>query len=137
MRPKYKDRDDDWHFIGYEITRSVTVTVRDLKQLNDLLNRSIEAGANRVEDISLSCSNEKEIKDLTVAQAIDSAKHQATRLATGFGAKVGKVVSIDAQRDGGAVRYNLLFAPAFGEATFQPGRIKIDTDLEVVFELTD
>ena len=47
VKPKYKERDDNWLFVGYEITRSVTVTVRQMTQLNDILNKSIEAGANR------------------------------------------------------------------------------------------
>lgn len=139
VKPKYKERDDNWQFVGYEITRSVTVTVRQMTQLNDILNKSIEAGANRVEEISLSSSREREIKDQAVAQAIENAKRRATRLAEGFGAKVGKVITIDAGRDGGSVRYNMLFgAPAFGEkTTYHPGRIKIDSDIEVVFELAD
>ena len=137
VKPKYKERDDNWLFVGYEITRSVTVTVRQMTQLNDILNKSIEAGANRVEDISLSTSKEREIKDQTLTQAIESAKRRATRLAEGFGAKLGKVVTIEAGREGGSVRYNLLSAPTFGESTYNPGKIKIESDVDVVFELTD
>ena len=138
MKPKYKDRDDNWVLVGYEITRSVTVTVRKMMQLNEVLNQSIEAGANRLEDISLSYSKGLEVKDQTLTQAIENAKRRAARLAAGFGAKVGKAVAIEAESaSGGDVRYNMLFAPAFGEATYHPGRIKIETDVNVILELTD
>lgn len=137
VKPKYKDHDDSWQFVGYEITRSVTVTVRQIAQLNEVINKSIDAGANRLEDISLSSSKEKEIKDQTLTQAIENAKRQASRLAEGFGSKVGKVVTIEAERGGGGVRYNLMFAPVFGETTYQPGRIKIETDVDVILELID
>lgn len=137
VKPKYKERDDNWQFVGYEITRSVTVTVRQMTQLNDILNKSIEAGANRVEGISLSSSKERETKEQTLTQAIESAKRRATRLAEGFGAKLGKVVTIEAGREGGSVRYNMLSAPVFGESTYNPGKIQIESDIDVVFELTD
>jgi uncharacterized protein YggE len=138
VKPKYRDRNDTWEFVGYEITRSVTVNVRKLMQLNDVLNKSIEAGANRLENTSLSYSKELEVKEQTLTRAIDDAKRRASRLADGFGAKVGKVVTIEAERaSGGDVRYNLLFAPEFGDATYHPGRITIETSVSVVLELTD
>jgi uncharacterized protein YggE len=138
VKPKYKEVDDKWQFVGYEITRSVTVTFRAMAKLNDLIDKSIEAGANRLEDINLSSSREREIKEETLMQAIENAKNQAARLADGFGAKAGKVVTI--QKGGrdpfGGVMYSMS-TPAFGAATFQPGRIKIDSDVHAVFELTD
>jgi len=138
VNPKYKDVDDKWQFVGYEITRSVTVTLRKMKELNDLLDKSIEAGANRLKEVHLSSSREKELKEEALALAMANAKQNAERLASGFGAKVGKVVSIEmGGRDPfGTVMYSMS-APAFGRATFQPGRIKIDNDVHAVFELTD
>ncbi len=138
VKPKYKEVEDKWQFVGYEITRSVTVTFREMAKLNDLIDKSIEAGANRLEDINLSSSREREIKEQTLTEAIENAKKQAIRLAEGFGAKVGKIVRIEkGGRDPfGGVMYSMS-APAFGAATFQPGRIKIDSDVQAVFELTD
>ena len=137
-KPKYKQHNDDWEFIGYEITRSVRVTVRQMTQLNDVLNKSIEAGANRLEEISLSSSKGEELKDQALTQAIENAKRRATRLANGFGAKVGKVITIeDGRHSDGEIRYNLLFAPVFGDAAYQPGRIKITADVQVILGLTD
>jgi len=139
VNPKYKEIEDRWQFVGYEITRSVTVILRDLTKLNELLDKSIEAGANRLEEIELSSSKEREIKDKTLGQAIENAKQQAARLAEGFGAKVGKVLTIEAggQSSFGSAMYYMMSAPAFGEATFQPGRIRIESEVHVVFELTD
>lgn len=138
VKPKYKEDANDWQFIGYEITRSVTVTLRDLARLNDLLDRSIGAGANRFESINLSSSREREIKDQALTQATENAKQQATRLAAAFGAKVGKVLTISVGgMDPFGVDLYCVSAPAFGEATFQPGRLRISSDVHVVFELAD
>ena len=136
VNPKYKDIEDRWQFVGYEITRSITVTIRDLTKLNELLDKSIKAGANRLEEIELSSSKEREIRDKTLGQAIENAKQQAARLAEGFGAKVGKVLTIETGEGTFGALYSMS-APTFGEATFQPGRISIESELNVVFELTD
>ncbi len=136
VKPKYKDIEDQWQFVGYEITRSITVTLRDLTKLNELLDKSIKAGANRLEEIELSSSKEREIRDTTLGQAIENAKQHAARLAEGFGAKVGKVLTIETGGGTFGAVYSMS-APAFGEATFQPGRIRIESELNVVFEITD
>ncbi len=136
LSPKYDESDDNWDLVGYEITRSLTVTLRDLKKLNELIDKSIEAGANRLEEIELSSSKEQESKDKTLAEAIMDAKQHATRLAEGFGAKLGKVLLIDANKSSYVSLYSML-PPTFGEATFQPGRIKIASEVRAVFELTD
>lgn len=139
VKPKFKEVNESWQFVGYEVTRSVTVTVRQISQLNEFLDKSLEAGANRMEAISLSSSKEQELAEQVLTQSMNDAKRRAARLAEGFGAKLGKVVSIESATHGsGDVRYNILFdAPAFGESTFHPGRIKIDSDVDVVFELMD
>jgi len=136
VEPKYKEGQATWQLVGYQITRSVTVALREMKMLNELLDQSIKAGANRVASIDLLSSRERTLKDQTLTQAIENAKQQARRLADGFGAKVGKVLTIEADGGDGGVRYCRSF-PAFGEATFQPGRIQIESDVHVVFELTD
>ena len=89
-----------------------------------------------MEEIELSSSKEREIRDKTLGQAIENAKQQAARLAEGFGAKVGKVLTIETGEGTFGALYSMS-APTFGEATFQPGRISIESELSVVFELTD
>jgi uncharacterized protein YggE len=137
-KPKYRQHAEEWEFLGYEITRSVDVTVRQMRQLNVVLNKSLEAGANRLEAIRLTSSKAEELQDQALTQAINHAKRRAARLAEGFGASVGKVISIEDGRHGdGEIRYNLMFAPLFGEATYQPGRIKITAEVQVILGLTD
>jgi uncharacterized protein len=139
VKPQYKTVDQDWKFLGYEITRSVTVTLRELTKLNAVLDKSIAAGANRLEEIELSSSRERELKEQTLTQAIENAKKQAARLAGGFGAKVGKVISIDTEEtDTRPLGFSTIRnAQVLGEVTFQPGRIEISSSVSVVFELTD
>ena len=94
VQPKYEAIEKEYMFVGYDVTRSITVIVRQLSRLNELLDRCIQAGANRVSRISLQTSRERELKERVLALAIADAKEKATRIAAGFEAKLGKVQEI-------------------------------------------
>lgn len=137
VNPKYRDSDQSVEFIGYEITRSINVTLRKINQLNELLEQSIQAGANRIDRIDLTTSKEKELQDQVLTLAITNAKEVAGRIAAGFGAKLGKVMSVSVDSGSGEVRFNMLSAPIFSEAKYQPGTIAVSAEIEVIFALTD
>ena len=135
VRPQYKDGDNTISFVGYEITRSLSVTLRSMDKLNELLEQSINAGANRIESIDLMTSQEKDLKDQVLMLAIKNAKEVAGRIAEGFDAKLGKVVSVSVDSGGGGIRFNKLSAPVFSEATYQPGTIAVSVEIDVIFAL--
>ncbi len=139
VKPEYKMVDKEWKFMGYEITRSIEVTLREIEMINELINRSIAAGANRLKDIGLSSSRKEELKDKTMAMAIEDAKSRAENLASGFGAQLGKVIKINEGDDSfGSIAYSVsMLNSAHKKATFQPGRIKITNKVDAVFELKD
>ena len=93
--------------------------------------------ANRIERIDLATSKEKELKDQVLGLAIANAKQVAGRIATGFDAKLGKVLMVSVKSGGGDARFNVLAAPVFLEAKYQPGVIAVTAEIEVVFALRD
>ena len=137
VAPRYKDTGQTYEFVGYEITRSMTVNLRKIGRLRELLEQSIQAGANRMERIDLATSKEKELKDQVLGLAIANAKQVAGRIAAGFDAKLGKVLMVSVKSGGGDVRFNVLAAPVFLEAKYQPGVIAVTAEIEVVFALRD
>src|SRR5260221_6575820 len=88
ISPQYMDGDPS-KFRGYEVTRSVNLTVHDLTVLPRLLDGAVEAGANRDFDITLKSSREPDLKKQATAVAIDNARAQpdfpADRLPSGSG----------------------------------------------------
>ncbi len=58
--------------VGYRASRSIDVTVTDLKNLNQYLDMALEAGINQVDNIQLKVSN----------QASISKRHEWLRLRT-------------------------------------------------------
>ncbi|MBS9852351.1 oxidative stress defense protein [Vibrio alginolyticus] len=81
--------------VGYRASRSIDVTVTDLKNLNQYLDMALEAGINQVDNIQLKVSNQAEYQQKARMAAIKDAREKAGSLATGFEKKLGDVWQIN------------------------------------------
>ncbi|HHX8639091.1 TPA: oxidative stress defense protein [Vibrio diabolicus] len=81
--------------VGYRASRSIDVTVTDLKNLNQYLDMALEAGINQVDNIQLKVSNQAEYQKKARMAAIQDAREKAASLATGFEKKLGDVWQIN------------------------------------------
>jgi uncharacterized protein len=118
----------------FEISRSMTVTLRQLTKLDELLNAAIDAGANRIESIMLKTSKEKELQGQALTLAINDAKEQASKIAAGLDVTIGKVHKVTGN-DGPYV--SMLSAPIEGLSgeTYKPAKIKVEVGIGVVYQL--
>jgi hypothetical protein len=90
------------------------VVLRELARLDQLVDLAIAAGANREFRVGLTTSRLRELQDQAMNLALEDAKAQAQRLATGFGAKVGAVRSIGSSTGNYSMRLTSSAAPGFG-----------------------
>ncbi|HHX8540128.1 TPA: oxidative stress defense protein [Vibrio diabolicus] len=81
--------------VGYRASRSIDVTVTDLKNLNQYLDMALEAGINQVDNIQLKVSNQAGYQQKARMAAIQDAREKAASLATGFEKKLGDVWQIN------------------------------------------
>ncbi|MFH0236227.1 oxidative stress defense protein [Vibrio diabolicus] len=81
--------------VGYRASRSIDVTVTDLKNLNQYLDMALEAGINQIDNIQLKVSNQAEYQQKARMAAIQDAREKAASLATGFEKKLGDVWQIN------------------------------------------
>ncbi len=98
VQPQYfydkKNRYRPREIIGYKVSNQVTVTVRNLAKLGDILDKVISVGANKLGNISFSIANPKpllnEARKLAIADAIKKAKlyTEAANI------KLGAIISI-------------------------------------------
>lgn len=131
---QYNYENGNNELVGYEATRGATVTLRRLAKLDELLDACIQSGINRIDEIELESSKEKQLKAQALSLAIADAKEKAGIVAAGFDAKVGNVHTVSAEQGAFAVA---LSAPIEGltAETYQPGKIKVVAELDVVFQL--
>lgn len=90
--PQYDIR----HITGYTVSANLTVTVRNLDKINDVIDKSTAAGANTIGNVQLTV-DDKRLKELEVearAEAIKDAKAKANSLSSASGLSLGKLVNV-------------------------------------------
>jgi uncharacterized protein YggE len=75
--------------VGYRVTNSVEVTVRDVHKLGDMLDAVIGAGANQVTGISFRVEKSEQLLDQARKLAMADAKRKAELLAGEAGVVLG------------------------------------------------
>lgn len=136
---------------GYQVRKSVVITLTDLSKFEALLAGALAAGANYVHGVSFGSSTLQSQRRAAELAAVESARERATDLAAALGRKIGGPLSIQqtAGRErnwyagswGAAYRgsYSVAAADAAGAdaSTMAPGLITISSRVQVTFELVD
>jgi uncharacterized protein YggE len=76
---------------GYRVTNQVNVTIRDLSQVGDILDRLIKAGATDAGNISFLVSDREKALDQAREAAMANARHKAELYAQAAGLALGHV----------------------------------------------
>lgn len=134
IEPRYSDADTP-AFLGYEVSRSLTIILHELTKLDQLIDAAIDAGANREFNVALSSSHLPELQEKAMSLAIEDARAQAQRLAEGFGARLGAVRQIGPRSGNNTMRMATGTTVSFGAGTFTPGTIKVRSEISVTFLL--
>jgi hypothetical protein len=128
--------------VGYLVSRSVQVELRDLEQLGPLLERAVDAGANQVSGPSLDSSRRKELEREAMAKAVQDARLSAETLARAAGARLGPVRSMNGGVSGPPIamyRAQVAMSDAAAapppEATYQAGDMKFSASVNVEYDL--
>ncbi len=82
---------------GFEATRSLVVTVRDLKKLPDLVAALVSNGANRMNSIQYGLDNRDQVELDVLRLAVARARAKASIMAAEFGLELGAVLQLNEQ----------------------------------------
>lgn len=97
INSRFSDDDDDKRpsvFLGYEVTKKIVLTLRDMSRIESLLSDVIKAGVNRVEDIDFRTTQIRQHKDRAQQMAIKAAQEKAIALTKEIGQTIGKAYTI-------------------------------------------
>lgn len=103
LEPRYDSRNNERIFLGYWVRKSLTITLRDVSKFEDVLSRSLAAGANYVHGVDFRTTELRKHRDRARSMAIKAAQQKAIDLAAELGQKVGKPRSI---QEGGSGWYS-------------------------------
>lgn len=79
---------------GYNGNTTVTVSVKDISLLPQVIQAATTAGANQVFGTNYTVDDPNKYREQARAEAISNAKEQASKLAKDLGIRLGKVVNI-------------------------------------------
>ncbi|HQI95080.1 MAG TPA: SIMPL domain-containing protein [bacterium] len=77
--------------IGYEVSQNLTVKVRDLNKIGEVIARTTEQGANQIGSVNFTIDDEFELRNQARALAIKKAQEKAQLIAEQSGMKLGKI----------------------------------------------
>lgn len=126
---------------GYEVSREVTATLKNLKKYTELVNGSIQAGITNIRGIVLDTKDRDNLQQQALIAAIQDAKKKAKVLATHSGVKLGKVTNI--KESASPVKYQNFKVMRSGsiastaQNTFEPGEILVTADVFMTYAIDD
>ncbi len=133
---------------GYEVSQTVSVTIRDLDKVSGVLAAAGTAGASDMNGPSFDIENRDELMQEARKEAIKEAKAKAKVLADELGVNLGKIVSYydggngypmpmmakGGDMDASYAREEAQSAPAF-DPTIPEGQNRIYSSVSIVYKI--
>jgi uncharacterized protein YggE len=81
--PQYSWRDEEQQLTGFQVRNSLTVTVRDIEKIGDVIDAALFTGANEINDVTFTVSDSRqaELKSEAIADAVAKARADASSVA--------------------------------------------------------
>jgi uncharacterized protein YggE len=80
---------------NFTATQSLSVTIRNLSELDNVMDAVISTGANRIDGVEYQSSELRKYKDQARDEAAKAAKEKALALALALGNQIGKTYAIE------------------------------------------
>lgn len=151
VEPKYNIDDLDYEqrrgvkreFVGYQVSKTIAVRLRDIARFDGLLSDVLKAGVTRVRNVEFRDSQIRKHRDQARAMAIRAAQEKARLLAGEIGQAVGPAYSIaEISGDYSPRAMNQNVAGVAGtlsdresESAIAPGLISVTAHVTVSFRL--
>jgi len=128
-------------FVGYEVSQSLEVKIRDLAKTGDIIEAATNAGANNVSDLQFTVDKQDEIKKQAREEAITKAKTKAEELAKQLGVRLVRISSFS---EGNSYPYYASYKEAAGLGggdvsspvpDIQTGQNKIEVTVSITYEI--
>ncbi|MBI3459036.1 SIMPL domain-containing protein, partial [Candidatus Azambacteria bacterium] len=131
--------------VGYTITQTVKLKIRNFDQIGDILGGIVEQGANNVSQLSFSVDDPETLKNEAREKAIAQAQEKAMRMAKVAGFKLGRLVSVD-DGSGLPIPYKTMMSPSYAgdmrgmatatvAPTIEPGSQEIVVNMTLRYEM--
>jgi hypothetical protein len=95
LNPVYNYTNDrGQELIGYEVSQNLTLKIRDLTKIGDVIAKTTEQGANQIGNISFTIDDEFALMNQARELAIQKAQEKAALIAAQSGMKLGEIKGV-------------------------------------------
>jgi uncharacterized protein YggE len=136
--PQTVDQNGKQVITGYQASLSVSVKVRDISKLGEVISAANAAGANDISGPTFSIGDPAPARAKAIDEAVADARKSAEAMAKAAGKSVGAVLSMSSSDVGmvpGPMYSTSDMAGAAKSVPIQPGQLDITANVVVVFEL--
>ncbi len=121
---------------GYILNQRITVKVRDLAAVSDLVGGLTAKGVNQIENISFYIDDPDALKSEARKEAVEKAKGKAEELARGLDVRLGRVINFSEGASGVIpLPYYSERGAGGGGSPLEPGSQDITVSVTLTFEL--
>ena len=141
IQPKYQYTDGNQIIVGYTVSQSVNVKVRDLTKVGAVVSKAGELGANQVNGVTFTIDEPSDLEQQARAEAIDDARKKADELARAMGVTIVRIVTFSETSGTPTPPPMYAFRDAAGAAPapvapdIQPGSLDVTSNVSVTFEI--
>lgn len=127
--------------VNYRVSNNVTVVIRDLDNVGNVIDAAVEAGANNIYGIEFRIDDPSALESEARRSAVEDAEARAEELAELTGVSVGEVVSIsEVIASGGYLASNFaqqigLGGGGGGVTPISPGELELIMQLQVTYAI--
>lgn len=126
-------------FVGYEAANQLSITVRDVKRVGDLLDRMAAAGATSISGPTFGIDDPAPLLVQARGQALKSAKAQAEYYAQQTGYRTVRLISISEASNGGGAPMPMvqmrMSADMAKSTPVEPGQVSASVSLTLQYAL--
>jgi len=125
-------------FIGYKITNTILVKIRDFTKIGDVLDGAANEEASSIGNVSFTVEDTEKAKQEARTKAIEQAKEKAQSMIKGTGLKLGKVIDI---QEGYYPVYNYSAMKGAGESAvpavpqIEPGQQEVNITVNLTYRI--
>jgi len=118
----------------YHVTNQVDVTVRDVDQIGEVLDKAVAAGANNIYGVNFNVEDTAKLEADARAKAVADAKARAGELAQLNGVQLGEVLSVSEVIGGSAYPMDYGAKGMGGGGTpVQPGELEMSLSIQITY----
>jgi len=125
--------------VGYEISQSLQVKIRDLNKIGEIIQEATDVGANQIGNLQFTIDDQDSLEKEAREEAIKEAKEKAEELAGQLGIKLVRITSFS---EGGVVPryydYALKESASSSESPMpqiETGENRIEISVSITFEI--